>query len=223
MDDNKRGGEFNFWGFGAAVLVLVILAWFIDLSSLKTWIEGRGVWGPVIFILLKISTIVVAPLSGSPLYPLVGLLFGFWPGILYVLIGDILGYTIAFYISRIFGQKIVLKLLSQSEENILGRIINHVSDTKGFFHACLTLFALPEVLSYGAGLSRLSYIKFISILMPLSATAAGILVFFGSILKPQAGSLWIGILIPVVGMIAVLIGGTLFVQAVRKREDSNLR
>ena len=210
----------NFLGLGITILVLAVLAFFVDLNSVRSWVEGAGVWGPLVFIVLKISTIVIAPLSGAPLYPLVGILFGFWPGILYVVLGDFLGYTIAFYISRIFGQKIVLKLLSNKEEGLLARIVDHIGDAKGFFQACLTLFALPEVLSYGAGLSRLAYLKFIFILMPFSITAASILVFFGSILKPQGSSLLVGLIIPIIGGLAILIGGTLFMKALKSKEKN---
>ena len=216
----KPTEQANFVGAGLAILALVLLVWLVDVSALRVWVEKAGVWGPLVFILLKISTVVIAPLSGGPLYPLVGLIFGFWPGILYVLIGDFLGYTITFYISRIFGQKIVMKLLSNKEESLVARIVDHIGDAKGFFQACLTLFALPEVLSYGAGLSRLKYIKFISIIMPFCLVATSILVFFGSILKPNSSSLLISLALPVAGGIAIMIGGTLFMKSVSRKESN---
>ncbi len=214
--------EVSFIGAGITILILLALVFFLDIGELQVWIEKAGVWGPLVFILLKISTIVIAPLSGSPLYPLVGLLFGFWPGILYVAIGDFLGYTIAFYISRIFGRNVVLKLISRKEEGLIARIVDHIGETKGFIQACLTFFGLPEVLSYAAGLSRLSYLKFISILWPFFTAVTAVLVFFGSSLKPTNGSLLIGLAIPVAGALAMLIGGFIFVRNWRKREDSNL-
>ncbi len=211
----KPTEQLNYVGIGLVLLVMVVLALFVDLNVVKVWVERVGVWGPLLFILLKISTIVIAPLSGSPLYPLVGLLFGFWPGILYVAIGDFLGYTIAFSISRIWGRKVVYKLLSGNEEGILARIVNHIGNARGFLQACLTLFALPEVLSYGAGLSKLPYVKFIAILLPFSLVAASILVFFGSILNPDNQSLIISLGIPFVGACAILVGGYLFTQGVK--------
>ncbi len=210
--------QINSIGIGVTVLALVALAFFVDMNSLRIWVEQAGIWGPLVFIILKISTIVIAPLSGAPLYPLVGLLFGFWPGILYVVIGDFLGYTIAFSISRIFGRKLVIKFLSGKEEGLVFRIVDHIGNVKGFFHACLVLFALPEVLSYGAGLSKLSYIKFIFILMPFSIVAGLVLVLFGSLLDLKSGSLLIGLVIPVVGALAVIIGGTLFMRELKKRQ-----
>src|SRR3990167_733584 len=141
----KATEQMNLMGIGLTILVIIAVAYFVDLSTLRTWVEGVGIWGPLVFILLKISTVVVAPLSGSPLYPLAGLIFGFWPGILYIAVGDFLAHTTTFYISRIFGQRIVFKLLSGNEEGIVARIVDHIGDTRGFFQACLTCFALPEV------------------------------------------------------------------------------
>jgi uncharacterized membrane protein YdjX (TVP38/TMEM64 family) len=212
--DIKPTEHFSYIGLGITLIVIVLVIAFVDMDNLKGWVEKAGVWAPLVFILLKASTLVVAPLSGSPLYLLVGLLFGFWPGILYIVLGDFLGYTLTFYISRIFGQRIVNKILSGKETGLLSRIVDHISDMKGFFHACLTLFAIPEVLSYGAGLSRLPYLKFISILVPMSAAAASILVFFGSLIDNQQ-SLLVSLGVPVVGMIIVVIGGTLFIRSVK--------
>lgn len=202
---------------GAILLVFILVAVFVDISSLKDLVIRAGVWGPIIFILLKISTVVISPLSGTPLYPLVGLLFGFWPGILYVVIGDFLAHTITFHISRIFGRKAVLRFVSSRDESIMSRIVDHIGDTKGFMQATLAFFALPEVLSYGAGLSRLKYIKFISILMPVLIAASSVLVFFGSILNPNSNSLVIGILLPLLAAMIVITGGALFIKAIKKK------
>lgn len=212
-----QGKELNFWGIGITILVILILIYFFDISSLQTWVQKAGVWGPLVFILLKISTIVIAPLSGSPLYPLVGLLFGFWPGILYVIVGDVIGYSISFWISRIFGKKIVSKFISDKEEGIMARIINHASTTKGFFQACLTLFAMPELLSYGAGLTKLNYWSVIAIMVPITAVGSTIFVFIGSILDPNNTSILIGFGLPAVGILAMLIGGSLFAKSVLKK------
>src|SRR3990167_8499651 len=140
----------SFIPLAITILGLIAVAWFVDLGSVKIWVESAGVWGPLIFILLKITTIVIAPLSGAPLYPLVGLLFGFWPGILYVAFGDFLGHSMAFSISRIFGKKLVLKLISNKESGLLVRVVDHISGTKGFLQACLIFFVVPEVLSYAS-------------------------------------------------------------------------
>lgn len=216
--------QWNFVGLGITIVVLVLLAIFVDISSLRAWVEKAGVWGPLIFILLKTSTLVIAPLSGSPLYPAVGLLFGFWPGILYTLIGDMIGVSINFYLSRKFGRSLISRWISDTEEGLLNRIVVYIGDAKGFFHAALTFFVMPELLSYAAGLSKLPYFKFISILTCIGVIPTSILVLFGSLFGPQSQSLWITLAIPVVGSIAVLTGGLLFYKGLEKKwkpKDSN--
>ena len=215
--ENKFSEQLNFTGVGITILSLVLLSLLIDIESMKSWVMEVGVWAPLAFIALKILTLVIAPLSGGPLYPLVGLLFGFWPGLIYVAIGDFLGYTINFGISRIFGRKIVEKMLGGKEGTLLSKIINHVGTTRGFFQAILALFVSPELLSYGAGLSKLPYIKFISMLWPVSLIGSTVLVLLGSSLKLSSNSFIIAVGIPILGAICIIIGGTLFTKAIKNK------
>ncbi len=218
--DKNSSEQFNLIGVGVMLAVLIALSFIVDIDTLKTWVIQAGVWAPLVFILLKISTVVIAPLSGSPLYPLVGLLFGFWPGLLYVALGDFIGYTVTFFISRIFGRSIVMKMISKKEEGLLAKIVYHIGTGKGFFHACLTCFALPELLSYGAGLSRIRYITFILILWPAATVATGLLVLFGSSLGGSDSSLLISAGMPLLGAIAMIMGGSFFVKAIKSKNNA---
>lgn len=213
----KENEQFSVWGLMGTFAIIFVLAFFIDLSQVKDWVIAAGVWAPLLFILLKITTIVIPPLSGGPLYLLVGLFFGFWPGILYVAIADFLGYTIAFYLSRTLGQRIVMRMISQKEGSTVHRIIDHVSTPKGFFHAYLTLFSMPELLAYGAGLTKIRYRSFISILSPLSFVLSAVIVLFGSVLDITKGANFITLVFPLLGMVVFMTGGWLFMKAVNKK------
>lgn len=208
--------QYSPWGLIVTVVILFGVGFFIDLSNVKEWVIQAGIWGPLLFIVLKISTIIIAPLTGTPLYLLVGLFFGFWPGILYVAIADFTGYTVSFFISRLLGQKVALRLVSQKEGGLLHRITEHVSTPKGFFHACMTLFAMPELLSYGAGLTKLPYRYFISILWPLTVLVSSALVLFGTGLDISKDAGLIAFLLPILGFVIFLSGGFLFVKSIKK-------
>lgn len=213
----RENEQFSVWGLMGTFAIIFVLAFFIDLSSVKGWVLAAGVWAPLLFILLKILTIVIPPLSGGPLYLLVGLFFGFWPGILYVAIADFIGFTTAFSISRKFGQKTVDRIISQKEGSTLHRIVQHVSTPKGFFQAYMTLFAMPELLAYGAGLTKIRYRSFISILSPLSWILSSVIVLFGSVLDIEKGGTFIALIFPALGMIVFMTGGWLFMKAVNKK------
>lgn len=207
-------------GLLVTIGALILIAFFVDIETLKTLVVNAGPLAPLVFIILKASTVIIAPLSGAPLYPLVGIFFGFWPGFLYVLIGDFLGYTGAFFLSRTFGYPLVRKMIATNEHGLLARIVSHIGTPRGMFHMCLTCFALPELISYGAGLSRIPYPIFISMLLPLSALLSASLVFFGSLLDLSQGSLLVTIGMPLVGTAVVLLGGWFFLRGVNKRIDS---
>ncbi len=214
--DKKPTEQFNILNLVIVFGLIIAASFLIDISQLKQLILTAGIWAPVIFVLLKILTIVIAPLSGSPLYPLVGLFFGFWPGVFYVAIGDFLGYSFAFFISRICGQKAVMRLISKNENGLMARMVEKIGTGKGFFQACLTCFALPELLSYAAGLSKLAYWKFILILWPASVIGTSLLVFAGASFDISQQPLLISLAVPALGSLCVFVGGYFFIRGLKK-------
>ncbi|MBP6974990.1 MAG: TVP38/TMEM64 family protein [Candidatus Pacebacteria bacterium] len=161
------------------VVLLVYMTTAIKEETLKEFIVNSGVWAPIVFMLAKVSTIIIAPLSGAFIYPLAGILFGTKTGLLYVAIADFIGYSTAFFISRTLGRKKVESFFEQSEAGTLHKIVSIVGTPKGFFTACFLFFPVPELLAYGGGLSRLPYKYFIAILMPLSILGSLVLVSLG--------------------------------------------
>jgi uncharacterized membrane protein YdjX (TVP38/TMEM64 family) len=214
----KATEQLNISGIVLTLVVLFGLAFFIDIETVKGFIERAGMFAPLLFILMKASTVVIAPLSGAPLYPIVGAFFGFWPGYLYVVIGDFLGYSIAFWLARKFGYPLVTKFISSKETSLLARIVKHVGTPKGFFHMCLTCGALPELVSYGAGLSKLPYPIFIGILLPLASVASAVFVFFGSTLSAE-NSISMALIMPVVAMGIMAVGGWFFLKGIKEEPN----
>lgn len=211
--------QLNIIGLVVTVGVLMALGLLVDIDTIKGFVTNAGPWAPLVFIMLKASTIVAAPLSGAPLYPIVGFLFGYWPGILYVGIGDFLGYSIAFFISRTFGYPFVRKLFQGKERSTLAKIVDHVGTTKGFLHMCLTCFALPELIAYGSGLSKLPYWKFILIYTPISIVVSSFAVLFGSLLDTESLPLFITIGAPLSAFTVIAVGGWFFLRGVREKKD----
>ncbi len=208
--------------FGLILVVLTLgllafLSFFIGMDTMKAWVLGAGVYAPIAFIILKASTIVIAPLAGGPVYPLVGAFFGLWPGVLYVAIGDFLGFTISFFISRKFGYPIVAKLIAKNEHGLLKKIVEHAGTMRGFRNMILAFFAMPELISYGTGLSKLSYWKFIMVLWPLSWIGSIILVFVGATLGASSESALFSLAVPLVAFVVIGFGAWLFVRGIREK------
>jgi uncharacterized membrane protein YdjX (TVP38/TMEM64 family) len=63
-------------GFAVLYAALILLLRTIGLDNAQQWIRQAGSWAPVLFILLCILSLMLAPLSGSSLFIAGGALFG---------------------------------------------------------------------------------------------------------------------------------------------------
>ena len=89
---------------GGALLVRTLAAkGYITEESLKEWIEGWGLWGPLVYILIyTVAPAFMAP--GSVLTVVGGMLFGPLWGVVYTAIGATAGATVAFWVARYLGR-----------------------------------------------------------------------------------------------------------------------
>jgi uncharacterized membrane protein YdjX (TVP38/TMEM64 family) len=195
---------------GSIVLVLgglyAVFAYF-GITNVQETIDDAGIWAPLVLILAKASTIIIAPLSGSPLYPLAGALFGFWEGALYLILGDMIGVVVAFWISRILGRSIVEKMIG-GDGKFLSRALKMMGTIKGFLVARICFAPLPEVVAYGAGLTRINFLVFLIIFVAVGIPPILVLAGLGSILTLDTW--WVLPAALLVGIIVVPLGFFLF-------------
>lgn len=190
----------------SVILLLFVVAlivggsFLINVEELEGWVGRTGLWGPLVLILLKASTIVFAPLSGSPLYPLAGAIFGPWWGLLYIVLGDMLGAVVSFALSRLYGRKLIERFLSGSNLAFLDTALSYMGTLKGFLIARVLFSPLPEVASYAAGLTKLPFIPFFLIHSVVGFVPAALLVWFGATLALAAGPF---------GLVAILLAGSI--------------
>ena len=194
--------------------IYALFAYF-GITNVQETIQHAGIWAPLVLVLAKASTIIIAPLSGSPIYPLAGALFGFWEGTALLMAGDILGGIVAFYISRFFGRTVVEKMIG-GDEKFLSRALRMMGSTKGFFIARVCFAPLPEAVAYGAGLTRINFFVFISIYALVGIVPTMLLAGAGSLLA--LGSWWVLPLALAVGIVVIPIGFFIFRSMLLKWE-----
>jgi uncharacterized membrane protein YdjX (TVP38/TMEM64 family) len=126
------------------------------LALLRGWIRSVGAWGPVVFVLVYIAT-VVAALPGSALTVAAGALFGSVLGVIVVNIGATVGACLSFLISRYFARDAVARWLSGKEKF---RRLDQLTEERGAIIVALTrlvpLFPF-NLLNYGFGLTRVRF------------------------------------------------------------------
>jgi uncharacterized membrane protein YdjX (TVP38/TMEM64 family) len=207
----------------SVVLVVVLMGlvfWVFDLDEIRALIERSGIWGPFIFIIAKAATVVVAPISGSAIYPMAGAIFGFMNGFLYTFIGDALGSTIAFYLSRTLGQKVALRMLGTKDTDFVLHILEYLTSWRGLIEARILFAALPEAVAYTAGLSDIPFWRFFLVQMAVAVPTIAVLVQFGSLFSISGNPLVVGLLLGL-SLLVMLGGGALFAYQVKKRIKTN--
>jgi uncharacterized membrane protein YdjX (TVP38/TMEM64 family) len=209
-ENTKKDILENLVGLAIVIVVIIIAVYFLDFKNIQENILSAGIWAPILLILAKASTLVFAPLSGSALYPIAGAVFGFWPGLLYIFLGDMVGAVISFWISRKFGQKIVEKLLSKKNMPMTKKIISMIETTKGFLFARICFMPMPEIVSYAAGLTKINFWKFFSIQNLVGLIPSIILVGGGQILVSVHNNPTIMFGIIALGFLAIAFGIFLF-------------
>jgi uncharacterized membrane protein YdjX (TVP38/TMEM64 family) len=143
-------------GFLVFMTLLVIGIDAIGVDNLQQIIRDAGALAPLLYIGLKAVTYVFAPLTSGPIQVLAGTLFdSLWLGILYTLIGEVIGGSINFWIARRWGRRVVLYLvgkdgIAEIESFYKGRLDSWTS----LAVARLVLFSVWDFLSYALGLAK---------------------------------------------------------------------
>lgn len=122
-------------------------------DEVRAWLVALGPLAPAGYFLFYTAQIVFAPLPGGFLSVFGGYLFGFWWGLLLTLTALALGITIAVYLSRRFGRRLLERFFPHEELVRWERKLSLRSPIPWFV---LFLFPVPDTAVYIAGLSSLS-------------------------------------------------------------------
>jgi len=123
-----------------------------DHHQMKRVISSYGPYAPIAYILLQIMQVVIAPIPGGAIEFLGGYLFGVKAGLIYSMIGLILGSWLAFSLARIFERIAVEKFVSEETRKKFDYLVEHEGVILSFI-----LFLLPgfpkDALCYILGLT----------------------------------------------------------------------
>ena len=207
----------NIAGLGIVLAIIAIAFHFFDFAAVTEAVAHAGFWAPLLFILAKASTLVFAPLSGAPLYPLAGAVFGFWQGALYLIIGDFVGSIISFYISRLFGRRVVERF-ARGNVPLIDKVLRVMETTKGFLVARICFIAFPEAVTYAAGLTRIPFLAFIIISTLVGAVPAVVISGAGAWLSLGQNTP-MALFLTVLGFAASAAGAVIFFRMTKRVTD----
>lgn len=135
------------------------VAFYFDPERIGIWLEKAGIFAPLVYMFVMAAAVVISPIPSMPLDLAAGAFFGPFLGTFYSLTGALCGSTVSFFIARFLGRSAIERLLGghinfcmQCSDGILTRIV---------FISRLIPFVSFDVVSYGAGLTKMSLRKFI--------------------------------------------------------------
>lgn len=123
-------------------------------KTLKRMITGYGAYAPLVYVLVQIAQVVVAPIPGGAIEFLGGYLFGVKVGFFYSMVGLFFGSWLAFYLARVFERVAVEKFVSPETRKKFDYLIGHEGVILSFI-----LFLIPgfpkDALCYILGLTSM--------------------------------------------------------------------
>lgn len=194
-------------GVVLTVLIFVICAglylWFLQTSafqSLLSWSQGNLFLFITILIILKVISIVYAPLSGGLMtlaaIPILG-----WP-LAYVVdyAGSMLGGSAAYLIGNKYGLTLIQKLFGQGTADKISRMkINHAREFEGIFIMRLLGSSLSDFICYGAGLFKVRYRNFLGASL-VAHPIIGVPTYYLSGLALSGQNSWIGLILLIISL-----------------------
>ncbi|MDO8570670.1 MAG: VTT domain-containing protein [Candidatus Daviesbacteria bacterium] len=142
--------------------ILFLIIYFIGINipseTIKNIVENAGIFGPVVLIFLIWITNVFAPLGAVPFFFAGFYLYG-ETIIIYATIAAILATISNFWIAKIWGRKLVIKLLGI--ENL--EKIDKLTDNYGYqtlFIIRIFLGSFHDIISYIFGLTKIKFIPY---------------------------------------------------------------
>jgi uncharacterized membrane protein YdjX (TVP38/TMEM64 family) len=105
------------WYFYVPLIKFVNLCWSVvtDSESIARFVKSLGIWGPLVYILFQAAQVVFAPLPGEVTGGFAaGVLFGPLLGFVYSITGLTIGSSLAFFLGRWFGMKVINRFIPKS-------------------------------------------------------------------------------------------------------------
>jgi uncharacterized membrane protein YdjX (TVP38/TMEM64 family) len=174
---------------------------FRSIDDVRDFILEHEMASILVYSGLQVLQIIVAIIPGQPFHVAAGFIFGFGFGYLIAIIGIIIGSTLTFYASRIFGKDAMRLFFGEERFN---KFLNLANSKKGLVIIFL-MYLIPgfpkDGLGYIVGFSKIKLLYFLAIAVVGRTPALMMSIAIGAL---YAGGSYIAIIIVVA--IAIIFG-----------------
>ncbi|MGB7299970.1 MAG: TVP38/TMEM64 family protein [Burkholderiaceae bacterium] len=131
-------------------------------NSLEQTVTQLGQVGPLLVIALMAIAIVMTPIPSAPIALASGAAYGHLWGTVYIVLGCLIGASVAFTVSRLLGQNFLLSRIGKQIDTSLFKrfIASQNAMTIAVFATRLMPFLSFDIVSYAAGLTSIKAWRF---------------------------------------------------------------
>ena len=162
------------------VLAVALLGWLwphiyqvTDIDELRTAIESTGIWAPLTFMAINMMQVIIAPVPGSVVTMLGGVMFGVAEGIVLSMTASTIGFLAVFWMAKRYGRRLWRFFVSPRHDKRYERIVQSPR-VLTFVTLTFLLPVIPDpIAAYVAGLTpvRMSKLLLICVLARLPGVA----------------------------------------------------
>lgn len=127
---------------------------------LKEFILSFGIIAPIVYILIQILQVFFPLIPGELMMVIAGALFGTIKGAIYYLIAISIGISILFWTGRRYGRKTLKGWMGEKELNKFDEFLEKHGVTYTIFLGRLLPIIPNDVMSFGIGLTKVSFKRF---------------------------------------------------------------
>lgn len=154
------------------IALITIITSIVGLLFLGLWLpdhyqevlhlaKTHSILGPLIIISWRVLAIVIPPIPGGMFSLALIPVYGWLQSYLFALTGVLVGSSIAFWLGRIYREPLVRRFVPLQHLHNYESRLSERTEFLAFLAIRFTTSAILDFMSYVAGLSKISYPKFI--------------------------------------------------------------
>ncbi len=164
-------------GGASGVIMLQLLTGDIEVDGVRDWVRDLGPWGPILLITVLAVAMVIAPIPNPPFMIAAGIVWGTFMGVVYAVIGQLIGSAIIFAISRRFGRQFIPRLIGQTGADRVDSLARQMGPQLVFWWRMMPVSF--DFAAYAAGLTTMSFRLYITLVFIGSIIPTTVVVAFG--------------------------------------------
>lgn len=151
------------------------------IEIIQGYLEINVALSAVLSIFLRTLSVIIAPIPGTPLDIINIALFSGVAGFIYAMVSIIIGSSVNFWIGRRFGLPVLGNFIPLDKVELWQSRINEKSTYAGVTFIRIITIPIFDYLSYVAGLTKMSYWKFILTTTLSAGLPMALFYYFGGI------------------------------------------